>query len=172
MTRDETTAADPDDATAVAPYTAYQTTVRSEWIDYNGHMNDAAYAQVLTDANECFLDALGLSASYREATGCGLYTVETHIRFVREVSRSDVLTARTILVDHDAKRVRLHTLLVDATGAAVATGESLYLNVDQGADKVSPFPEDRSARLAQVQRVHDVVERPSHLGAGVGAPRR
>ena len=35
----------------------------SEWtsssIDYNGHMNDAAYAQVLTDANEVFLDALG-----------------------------------------------------------------------------------------------------------------
>ena len=76
MTRDETTAADPDDATAVAPYTAYQTTVRSEWIDYNGHMNDAAYAQVLTDANECFLDALGLSASYREATGCGLFSLQ------------------------------------------------------------------------------------------------
>jgi acyl-CoA thioester hydrolase len=156
-----------------APYTAYRTAVRPEWIDYNGHMNDAAYAQVLTDANEQFLDALGLSADYRDETGCGLYTVETHIRFLREVSGSDILAAQTLLVEHDAKRVRLHTTLVDeATYEAVATGESLYLNVDQAAGKVTPVPDDRAGTLARVQQVHDALDRPSHLGAGVAAPRR
>jgi acyl-CoA thioesterase FadM len=171
VTQDETTDG-PADVLGEAPFAAFQTAVRGEWIDYNGHMNDAAYAQVLTDANERFLDALGLSASYRAATGCGLYTVETHIRFLREVSQSDVLSAQTLLVDHDAKRVRLHTVLADAAGEAVATGESLYLNVDQSAGKVTGFTQDRAAFLAQVQQLHDVVEHPSHLGAGVGAPRR
>jgi acyl-CoA thioester hydrolase len=164
------TAVDP---LSTAPYASYRTAVRPEWIDYNGHMNDAAYAQVLTDANEQFLDTLGLSADYRAQTGCGLYTVETHIRFLREVSAADVVGARTMLVEHDTKRVRLHTLLVDvAKDEAVATGESLYLNVDQSAGKVAPFPDDRAGALDRVQQVHDALERPSHLGAGVAAPRR
>jgi acyl-CoA thioester hydrolase len=161
------------DSLEAVPYASFHTGVKPEWIDYNGHMNDAAYAQVLTDANELFLGALGLSADYRAQTGCGLYTVETHIRFLREVSGDDTIVAQTMLVEHDPKKVRLHTTLVDpATGDEVATGESLYLNVDQAAGRVAPFPEDRAATLASVQAAHDGLERPSHLGAGVAAPRR
>jgi acyl-CoA thioester hydrolase len=154
-----------------APFAAFTTGVRPEWIDYNGHMNDAAYAQVLTDANELFLDALGLSADYRAETGYGLYTVETHIRFLHEVSADDVLTGRSQLVEHDAKRVRLHTVIRNADGTDVATGESLYLNVDQATGRVAPFPAARQEVLAHVQQSHDRIEHPSHLGLGVAAPR-
>lgn len=140
-----------------ALYTQFSCQVPNSAIDYNGHLNDAAYAQVLTDANEEFLDALGLSASYREATACSMYTVEITIKFLHEVGRGETLTASTRLHSHDAKRIRLHTALLNSDGTEVATGDSLYLHVDTSAGKVGPFPEDRATVLAEVQQAHDAV---------------
>ncbi|MGB2838984.1 MAG: thioesterase family protein, partial [Actinomycetes bacterium] len=76
-----------DDTVVNVPYTEFACGVPPSAIDYNGHLNDAAYAQVLTDANEMFLDALGLSAAYRDASGCSMYTVEITLKFLHEVSR-------------------------------------------------------------------------------------
>ena len=143
--------------TIVAPFTEYACQVPDAFIDYNGHMNDAAYAQVLTDANELFLDALGMSADYRKSTGCALYTVEMNIRFLREVSRGDALTARTLLMSHDHKRVRVGTTIVGADGQPVATGDSLYLHVDTAEGGVVSFPPDRAEFLRRVQNAHDAV---------------
>jgi acyl-CoA thioester hydrolase len=138
-----------------APYERFFCQVPDSAIDYNGHLNDAAYAQVLTDANEEFLDALGVSASYREATGCSMYTVEITIKFLQEVNRGETLRASTVLASHDAKRIRLHTSLLNGDDVDVATGDSLYLHVDTAAGKVAPFPDDRATVLAAVQQAHD-----------------
>jgi acyl-CoA thioesterase FadM len=142
-----------DDSTVAVPFTGFSCGVPPQAIDYNGHMNDAAYAQVLTDANEVFLDALGLSAGYREATGCAMYTVEITIKFLAEVNADDTITAESRVVSHDTKRLRVHsTLRVGDTD--VATGDSLYLHVDTGKGKVTAFPTDRADVLAKAQ-VHD-----------------
>lgn len=135
------------------PYTEFSCSVPEWAIDYNGHMNDAAYAKVLTDANEVFLDALGLSEAYRERTGCSMYTVEITLKFLHEVGRDDVVRAESRVASHDSKRLKVATtLLVGDT--PVATGESLYLHVDTGAGKVTAFPADRAALLVQVT-VHE-----------------
>jgi len=123
-------------------------------IDYNGHMNDAAYAEVLADANELFLDALGLSVSYRERTGCALYTVEMTIKFLREASLGDTLRGESWLATCDAKRLGVHTRILGADGEPVATGDTLYLHVDTAAGGVRPFPEDQGAVLAEVRASH------------------
>jgi len=123
-------------------------------IDYNGHMNDAAYAQVLADANELFLDALGLSVSYRERTGCALYTVEMTIKFRQEASLGDTLRGQSWLATCDAKRVGVHTRIIAADGRTVATGDTLYLHVDTAAGGVRPFPQDRAAVLAEALASH------------------
>lgn len=136
------------------PFREFTCRVGEASIDYNGHMNDAAYAQVLTDANEVFLDALGMSASYRERTGCSLYTVEMTIRFKREVSLGDTLRAETYLASHDTKRVGVHTVLLDDEGRTVATGDTLYLHVDTAAGAVRTFPDDRAVLLEQVKHAH------------------
>jgi acyl-CoA thioester hydrolase len=125
-----------EEAAVVVPFTEFSCGVPEWAIDYNGHMNDSAYAKVLTDANEAFLDALGLSEAYRERTGCSMYTVEITLKFLHEVSHDDVVT----------------TLLVGET--PVAKGESLYLHVDTTAGKVTAFPPDRVAVLEQAT-AHD-----------------
>ena len=62
----------------------FKTRVQDGWVDYNGHMTEFRYLQVLGDATDAFLIHIGLDAGYR-ATGHSAYTVETHIRHLDEV---------------------------------------------------------------------------------------
>ncbi|MDN5791050.1 MAG: thioesterase family protein [Micrococcales bacterium] len=153
------------------PFEGFDTEVLPEWLDYNGHVNDSAYAVICTRANEMFLDALGLGAAYQQATGCTLYTVEAHLRYLAEVRQGARLTAETIVVDADAKRLRIHTTLRDHEAVLVLTGEYLYLHVDQGTGRVAPFPDDRRSVVDRALAAHGSLERPAHLGLGGGAPR-
>ena len=143
-----------NDTVVNAPFAEFACGVPPTAIDYNGHLNDAAYAQVLTDANELFLDALGLSAAYRERTGCGMYTVEITLKFLHEVNRDDQVRAESWVASADSKRLRVATTLL-VVDTPVATGDSLYLHVDTEAGKVSPFPVDRAELLARMERAHD-----------------
>lgn len=129
-----------------AGFTDFRTTVASEWVDYNGHMNDSAYSVVCTAANEAFLEHLGLSAAYRERTGAALYTVEAHLRFLRECREGETIAASSVVESFDAKRLWVRTMLLGGTGAPVFEGRYLYLHV--GPDGVTPFPPDRVGVLA------------------------
>ena len=146
----------------------YRTEVRDEWIDYNGHLNDAGYAVLLSEANELLLADLGLSAEYRARTGRALYTVECHIRYLAESRLGDSLHALSFVVSGDAKRLRVHTTLARRGGAAIATGEHLYLHVDTASGRVCEMAEDRAAAVRDMARAHESLPRPDHLGRGIG----
>ena len=154
-----------------SPFATYSTEVRSEWVDYNGHMHDASYGIALSDANEELFSALGLSADYRATAGASLYTVESHIRYLAECSLGQRLTATTIMVAADAKKVRLYTELLHGDGRLAATGEFLYLHVDSALGATTPMPGDRQVRVQEMLSAHADLPRPAHLGLGVGAPR-
>jgi acyl-CoA thioester hydrolase len=160
----------PDPARPAAPYARYRTEVRDEWIDYNGHLHDAGYAIVLSEANEVLLAHLGLSEGYRADTGRAMFTAESHIRYLAAANRGDVIEAASLLVSADAKRIRIHTLL-SRDGVPVATGEYLYLHVDVAAGGVTAMPADRRAAVDALLAAHASLDRPAHLGLGVGAPR-
>jgi acyl-CoA thioester hydrolase len=153
------------------PFATYSSEVRSEWLDYNGHMHDASYGIALSDANEELFAALGLSADYRAATGASLYTVESHIRYLAECSLGQPLRATTIMVAADTKKVRLYTELLHDDGRLAATGEFLYLHVDSTLGATTPLPNDRQVRVQEMLSAHADLPRPNHLGLGVGAPR-
>jgi acyl-CoA thioester hydrolase len=150
------------------PFTAYRERVRPEWLDYNGHLHDASYATVLSDAHELVFESLGLSADYRTSHHASMFTVETHIRFLAECSADQTLSATTILVEADTKRMRLHSELL-ADGVLAATGESLYVHVDTAAGRSAPLPEDRQARVDALLAAHAELPRPAHVGLGVGS---
>jgi acyl-CoA thioesterase FadM len=137
-----------------APFVAFRGSVEAGWVDYNGHMNDVYYAVVCGEAGQSFLDAVGLGAPYRQATGCTAYTVESRIRYLREATRGETLLAETLLVDTDPKRVRLRHSLRNGAGAEIATAEYLYLHVDQRSGRVAPMPADRHAVLTAVLAAH------------------
>jgi carnitine 3-dehydrogenase len=152
-----------------APFSRYRTEVRDDWIDYNGHLHDAGYALVLSEANEVVLADLGLSADYRAETGRAMYTVESHIRYLAETSLGDLLRAASLLVSADPKRMRVHTALTRDDGTLIATGEHLYLHVDSAAGQVTAMPSDRWAAVTALLAAHADLPRPEHLGRGIGA---
>jgi len=162
----------PDPARLATPFTGYRTEVRAEWIDYNGHLNDAGYALVLSEANEALLAHLGLSEAYRADTGRAMYTVESHIRYLTEAKRGDVIEADSLLVSADAKRLRVHTVLRRDDGVPVATGEYLYLHVDQAAGGVTAMPPDRWTAVGALLSAHASADRPGYLGRGIGDSQR
>lgn len=158
---------------ATVPFSKYRTRVREEWLDYNGHMHDASYGIVLSEANEQLFAELGLSADYRHSTGASLYTVQCHVRYLAECLLGQVLRASTRIVAADPKRVRLYTELLHEDGGAAATGEHLYLHVDAVRGGVTAMPVDRQERIQQMLTDQAALEPPGglcdELGKSLGA---
>lgn len=159
---------DTEPSAASVLFARYKTEVRQEWIDYNGHLNDAGYAVVLSEANEVLLAELGLSEDYRARTGRAMYTVESHIRYLAECRLGDRLDAASLLVSADVKKIRVHTALSRSDGTAVATGEHLYLHVDDAVGRVTAMPPDRWEAVEALRAAHAALERPTYLGRGLG----
>ena len=159
----------PSAGPASALFAQYKTEVREEWIDYNGHLNDAGYAILLSEANEVLLAELGLSVDYRARTGRAMYTVESHIRYLAECRLGDRLEAASLLVSADLKRMRVHTVLTRSDGTAVATGEHLYLHVDDAVGRVTEMPAGRWEAVEALLVSHADLHRPEYLGRGIGA---
>ncbi|MFD3412261.1 thioesterase family protein [Streptomyces cyaneofuscatus] len=134
----------------------FRRTVRPEWIDYNGHMSEAFYVLVFGYATDSMMIETGLHAGYRESTGCSLYTVESHLRYLRDVAVDAHLVVRTRLLGADAKKLRFaHEMYVvgasvdvpEPADGPVATSELLALHVDQRAGRAVPFPDAVRDRL-------------------------
>ena len=126
----------------------YSTPVREEWIDYNGHLSEAYYVLVFGFATDAAMDALGLGEDYRRATGCSLYTVEAHVRYVQEVNRDAQLEVRTLVAGSAEKKLHLaHEMRVD--GEVVATEEILGIHVDQTSGRATVLPEAIRASAAE-----------------------
>lgn len=62
-------------------------TVLPEWIDYNGHMQDAYYGLVFSQAVDALQDDVGFDQAYRQKTGCTIYLLEEHKFFLSEVKK-------------------------------------------------------------------------------------
>ncbi|MBA0053974.1 thioesterase [Streptomyces sp. AJS327] len=130
----------------------FQQTVRPEWIDYNGHMSEAFYVLVFGHATDMMMAETGLGSGYRERTGCSLYTVEAHVRYLREVEEGAELTVRTRVLGVDSKKLRFtHEMYVgEVDGDPVATTELLGVHVDQGAGGSAPFPDEVRDRFREL----------------------
>ena len=62
--------------------------VAPDWVDYNGHMNDAAYALVFSRAVDQLMIELGMDAEFREKTKFTIYTLSVLIHYREEGKNS------------------------------------------------------------------------------------
>jgi carnitine 3-dehydrogenase len=153
------------------PLALHDAVVRPDWVDYNGHMTEARYAEVLGNASDAFLRHVGFDAEYL-ASGHSFYTVESHIRYLAEVEGGEPLTTTTQVLGGDEKRLHLfHTLSHGRTGTLLAPGEHLMLHVDTSAGRVCPMLEPVVGRTAAAAAAHADLPVPEGAGRFVGAPR-
>ena len=108
----------------------------ADWIDYNGHMNDAAYARVFSLAGDALMDRIGLDAASRAATGRTIYTLQMMLHYFREAKLGEAIAVSARVLEFDAKRMRSWMEMTrPADGARLAAAEMLLLSVDDGAGK-------------------------------------
>jgi acyl-CoA thioester hydrolase len=140
------------------------------WIDYNGHLMDAYYFVAFTEATEVLLDHLGLGAAYRARTGNGIYTAESHLCFLREVTAGATLAYQTRLLGNDAKRLHVFHELTTA-GAVAATCELMFLHVSgERAGRVAAMPLEASRAVAVLAEAHASLPRPDQAGRRITMP--
>lgn len=153
------------------PLRLHRVQVGGAWLDYNGHMTEFRYLQVMGDATDAVLIHIGLDAAYRRG-GHSAYTVETHIRHLAEVGAGARLAVASRLLGHDAKRIRLHHSIERDDGTVVATGEHMLLHVDTAQARATPMPAAILARLDALA-ARDTAPHPDHAGAAIRpvAPR-
>ena len=136
---------------AAPPLPLFETYVRPEWIDFNGHMTDSRYLQVFGDATDALFRYAGIDSAYRKS-GRAMYTVETHVRYRAEARALEGLYVSTRVLEVDEKRVRLsHSLHRRRDDAVAATAEQVYVHVTAPPAKAAPMDAGVRARLLQLQ---------------------
>ncbi|SUZ89790.1 uncharacterized protein METZ01_LOCUS42644 [marine metagenome] len=156
-------------AASPEPLRIWRTVVPAEWIDYNGHLNEGFYGVAFGDASDALLDRLGFSPDYREAHGT-FYTVETRIRFLREVEEGSEIHTETFLLGADEKRLHAHHALFSGEDPdPVATQETMMLHVTDGPDgpTVAPMAEPVLGRALSLAAAHSSTPFGDHVGRGV-----
>src|SRR5271167_3008341 len=112
-----------------APLDIYATTAAADWIDYNGHMNDAAYALVFSRSVDALMDRIGLDAAARRRTGQSLFTLQMMVHYFGEAREGEALAVTCHLLEHDDKRMRVWLDMTDASGERLAGSEQLLMSV-------------------------------------------
>jgi acyl-CoA thioester hydrolase len=149
----------------VSPLNTGGRTVPQDWIDYNGHMMDAYSFTAFTEATEALLDHLGLGAAYRAESGCGMYTVESHLLFSQSVRAGTALRYSTQLLGWDPKRLHVfHQMSEPDGGDPVATSELMFLHVNIASERVVPMPPERCQAARTLAAAHASLPVPPAAG--------
>ena len=159
----------PGDVPA-APLALYRTPVEPDWVDYNGHMTEAAYLTAAGWASDALFRYIGDDEAYR-AAGHSFYTVETHIHYVREVDVHEPLNFTTHILGVDAKRVHLiHTMLHGIDGGLLCTAEQMLVHVDMNAGRSTPILPHVKAALDAIASAHASLPVPPQVGSVMQLP--
>ena len=141
--------------------------VEPGWIDYNGHMNESRYLQVFSQASDALLGLIGADTDYVER-GHGYYTVETHIRHLRELTEGAMFDVTAQFLGTDDKRLHIwQTLYRREDDAPAATCEQMLVHVDAKAGRACPALPEIRHRLDPLVAAHAGLPRPQGAGRAI-----
>lgn len=136
--------------------------LQDAWLDAYGHLNEAYYLVPFSNASWAVQDHFGVGTAYFDATGCALYTLETHLRYLDEVRAPADLVIESAVLGVDAKRLHVgHWMKVGDRESA--TFECIMLHYDTRAGGVAPFPED----IGEALRAAVLEPKPDWAGRAV-----
>ena len=150
-----------------------ETTVVSDWVDYNGHMNDAAYAIVFSRSVDALMDRVGLDAAARKQSGQTLFTLQMMLHYFKEAKEGDALAVSCQLLEHDDKRMRVWLDMTARGGARLAASEQLLISVAQGegSARAVAWSFETKAALEALAKAQSRLPHPPEAGSGVALKR-
>ena len=162
---------DPD-APIEAPLCLLRTTVAPQWVDYNQHMSESCYLLVFGDNSDAFFRYVGIGEDCR-AAGQSLYTLQSHLHYLREVALGEPIRLTLQLLDADAKRIHfMHAMFHGSSGELLATGEQLLVYVDMAAGRAIAMPAELQQRVQAICAAHAALPRPAQAGQPIGIRRK
>lgn len=138
--------------------------LQDEWLDAYGHLNEAYYLVPFTNATWIMQDHFGVGVPYFEETGCAIYTVETHLRYLNDVRKPAMIEVETMILGSDPKKIWFaHQMVVD--GNICATGEFMVLHYNTRESRTEVMPEQTQEKLnlATLEKLPDWVGRQISL---------
>ncbi len=124
-----------DDRPQATALMTLETAVEGVWIDYNGHMTEWQYYKIMADSGENFLRAAGFTEEYR-TSGYSFFSVEGHMRNLRECRVGTKLQVFTDMIGFDETRLQIYQYVVDVgREITLATCEHMMLHVDTNIRK-------------------------------------
>ncbi|MBM7551339.1 thioesterase family protein [Thalassobacillus pellis] len=145
--------------------------VRSEWVDYNGHMNDAAYAAVFSHSVDKLMEYIGLDESARESYAYTIFTLETHLCYLKEARKDETIHVTVQLLDDDAKRLHVFYTMKNDAGEQLATSEQMLMGIDTDKGIPAPFPDTVANRIDSLRQEHEHLTQPKQVGRQIGIKR-
>ncbi len=146
--------------------------VSADWIDYNGHMNDACYVLVFSKAIDEFMLRIGLDEAFREQHQVSIYTLQSMVHYLQEVSGGEPLRVEVQLLESDAKKLRVYFRMFQAdSGDELAAMETLLLHMDMAAKRAAPFLMQTQSLVDAVQLAHAGLEFPALAGRSIALRR-
>ena len=119
--------------------------VKSEWTDYNKHMNLAYYIHLFDVAWDTMLERFDMGEDSATNQKRGTFAVESHTTYDQEVKEGEEVDLNLIFLDHDKKRIVYKLEMIHKEKKYLAaTSEILSLYVDLNQRKVVEFEENKS----------------------------
>ncbi len=119
--------------------------VKSEWTDYNGHMNLAFYIHLFDSAWEVLLQKFNIGEDAAKIEKRTTFAVESHTTYDMEVKVGDEVDINLLFIDFDKKRIVYKLEMIHKSEKYLAaTTEVCSLYVDLNSRKVTEFEESKS----------------------------
>ncbi|SFE81930.1 thioesterase family protein [Alteribacillus iranensis] len=150
--------------------TLLKSQVDSNWVDYNGHMNDAAYALVFSKAVDQLMIDIGLDEAAREKLSYTIYTLETHLCYLKEAHEGEMLNISLQLLDRDPKRLHVFFVMKNAAGEKIATSEQMLMGMNSEENRPVPFPEPIEEKIKELPQ--GLSEWPKEAGRKIGIRKK
>ena len=122
--------------------------IKSEWTDYNNHLNMAYYVLIFDVAWEVMLKKFNMGEQSAKTSGMSTMVVETNTTYDSEIKEGDEVENLLTFFDHDKKRLHFKMEMIEKkTKKLSSTIEMLSLHVDLNKRKVAEFDEERTKLL-------------------------
>ena len=119
--------------------------IKSEWTDYNNHLNMAYYVLIFDVAWEVMLKKFNMGEQSAKTSGMSTMVVETNTTYDNEIKEGDEVEILLTFFDHDKKRLHFRMEMIEKkTKKISSTIEMLSLHVDLKKRKVAEFDQERT----------------------------
>lgn len=129
---------------------SYESVVEKSKVDFNNHMNDAAYAKEFSNAMESMMNQIGLDGKGRREKDYTIFTLEIHIQYLKEMKLDEKIYVEFHLLGCDQKRIHAFFEMKNNHGELTASCEMMLLGVSASSRRAAVLPIETEEKVRRL----------------------